>query len=76
MHSMTKFTLCTLLGGCGTVQVVPIRPPAALLQPCRTVPTLATNNEQLATLALDLKHALAECSAEKQSLLNWANQEK
>jgi hypothetical protein len=72
MRSMTKAAVCVLLGGCGTVQYAPTKPPGALLQDCtEVVPKLSTNGS-LAIYAADLKQALKECTADKRALRVWA----
>lgn len=74
--------LCLLLStACSTTrtvtkpEVLELRPPAALLQPC-TLPEVASprTNGELVDGYLEWRRAARECAAEKQAIVDWAKE--
>lgn len=68
--------LCLMIYGCCSSEVIRLRPPDVLLQPCQAGGFAGQTYGDLVHHAITLRESLELCNQDKESIKQWADEQK
>lgn len=71
---LLTFVLASLVAGCAVapaIKVVPVTPPAPLIETCQEPAQAVKTTRDMVTYLLDLRDALRGCAAQVEAIQSW-----